>query len=175
MSKVIQAAAVLSVTLLAGCSDSDVQEVKKWMDDTKKETRPMGQPIAEPKTFVPFAYTGKEVVDPFSQNKLLVALARSSNSTSALKPDPNRRKEPLESYPLDTIKMVGVMQKGGVTYALLQIDKTVHQVTAGLYVGQNDGKITQVTETGITIREVVQDAAGDWTTREAKLELQESK
>ncbi|MEO8408461.1 MAG: pilus assembly protein PilP, partial [Oxalobacteraceae bacterium] len=73
------------------------------------------------------------------------------------------------------VKMVGTLQKPGLSYALLQVDKTVYQIKAGNYVGQNFGMVTKVTETVIEIKEVVQDASGEWTERQAKLELQESK
>ena len=160
---------------LAGCGDSDVQEVRSWMEGVKRETRVVVPPLSAPKTFIPFAYGAKEATDPFSPNKLLVELAKAAKSNGAFKPDMDRRKELLESYPLDTVKMVGTMQKGGVVYALLQIDRAVHQVQAGQHVGQNFGLITGVGEEAVTIKEIVQDATGDWVERVSKLELQDSK
>jgi len=94
-------------------------------------------------------------------------------SSKGKKPDLDRRREPLEAYPLDSIKMVGVMQKGKLTYALITADQTLHQVKIGNYVGQNFGMVTQVTETEVLIKELVQDAAGDWVERDATLQLQE--
>ncbi|HZX25685.1 MAG TPA: pilus assembly protein PilP [Telluria sp.] len=162
--------------LLGGCGDGDVQEVQAWMDKTRAETKVHVEPLSEPKTFIPYAYTGADAPDPFSQNKLLVELAKSAaNSTSPYKPDMNRRKELLENFPLDTIRMVGAIQKGGVNYALLQIDNAVHQVRAGQHLGQNFGLVTSVTDSAVNIRETVQDAAGEWVERMAKLELQEAK
>ncbi len=165
--------ALLASLLLAGCSDSDVKEVKDWMAKVKSETKVAVTPLSEPKTFVPYAYGAKDIIDPFSSNKLLVELARSaSNSNSKFKPDTNRRKELLEEFPLDTIRMVGIIQKGGVNYGVLQIDKAVHRVAAGQHIGPNFGVVTSVTESAITIKESVQDATGDWIERMAKLELQ---
>jgi type IV pilus assembly protein PilP len=161
---------------LAGCSDSDVREVKDWMDDVRKDTRPSVKPLAEPKDFHPYAYDAKEAVDPFSPNKLLAELARAAETSSnPNRPDMNRPKEVLETYPLDTMKMVGSLQKGGIIYALLQIDKSVYQVKGGMRLGQNFGLVTHVGENAIDIREVVQDAGGDWVERMSRLELQESK
>jgi len=160
---------------LAGCGDSDVQEVKQWMADEQKVARVYVKPLQEPKTFIPFAYTAKDVIDPFSPNKLLAELAKAAKSSGAFKPDMDRRKEALESYPLDTIKMVGSLQKAGVTFALLQIDKLVHQVKVGQHLGQNFGQVTSVNDEGIAIKEIVQDAGGDWVVRMTKLELQDSK
>jgi type IV pilus assembly protein PilP len=167
---------ILGAALLGGCSDSDVREVRDWMDQVRKDTRPSVKPLAAPKDFIPYAYDGKEFVDPFNPNKLLAELARAAEtSTNPNRPDMNRAKEVLESYPLDTMKMVGSLQKGGVVYALLQIDKSVYQVKSGMRLGQNFGMVTHVTENAIDIREVVQDAGGDWVERMSRLELQETK
>jgi type IV pilus assembly protein PilP len=162
--------------LVAGCSDSDVKEVRDWMTQVKWETRPAVQPLPEPKEFIPYAYNAKEAVDPFSPNKLLVELAKAAEvSDNPLKPDMRRPKELLETYPLDTMRMVGTLQKGGVNYALLQIDKSVFQVKTGQRLGQNYGLVTRVTDAVVDIRETVQDAAGEWVERTTKLELQQSK
>lgn len=162
--------------LLAGCGDSDVREVRDWMAQVQKDTRPTVKPLPEPKDFIPYGYNGKDSVDPFSPNKLLAELARSAeSSTSPNRPDTNRPRELLENFPLDTMKMVGSLQKGGVVYALIQIDKSVYQVKSGMRVGQNFGLVTRVNENAIDIREVVQDAGGDWVERMSRLELQESK
>ena len=165
--------AALAALLLAGCSDSDVKEVKDWMAKVKSETKVAVTPLSEPKTFVPYAYNAKEIIDPFSPNKLLAELARAATtSNSKFKPDTNRRKELLEEFPLDTIRMVGIIQKDGVNYGVLQIEKSVHRVAAGQHIGPNYGVVTSVTEAAVTIKESVQDATGDWIERMAKLELQ---
>ncbi|WLI89491.1 pilus assembly protein PilP [Massilia sp. R2A-15] len=170
-------AAIALAALLAGCGASDVREVKDWMAQVKKDTKVTVVPIAEPKTFIPFAYTAREQVDPFSPNKLLAELARAAEKSddNKYKPDMNRRKELLENFPLDAFTMVGVLQKGGVNYALLQVDRSVYQVKAGQRIGQNYGLVTGVSENVVQIKEVVQDAAGEWVERLSKLELQESK
>jgi len=166
-------AMLAAALLLAGCGDSDVKEVRDWMDQVKRDTKPAVKPLAEPKDFIPYAYGAKEAVDPFSPNKLLAELAKAAEtSQDPNKPDLQRRKELLESYPLDTMQMVGVLQKGGVNYALLQIDRAVYQVRSGQRIGPNFGIVTRVGEDAINIREVVQDAAGEWVERMAKLELQ---
>jgi type IV pilus assembly protein PilP len=169
-----QAGALAAVALLlAGCGDSEVKEVRDWMDQVKRDTRPSVKPLSEPKDFLPYAYGAKETVDPFSQTKLLNQLAKAAEaSQDPNKPDLQRTRELLESYPLDTMHMVGTMQKAGVNYALLQIDRSVYQVRSGQRIGQNFGIVTRVGDDAINIREVVQDAAGEWVERMAKLELQ---
>lgn len=167
--------ALAAVSSLAGCSDNGV-ELQQWMQETKQQTKVSIPKLSEPKKFIPFLYDSKASVDPYNPKKLMVAFARAqNNSSSMLKPDMERRREPLESYPLDTLKMVGTLQKPGVTYALLLADKTVFQVKIGNYIGQNFGLITKVTESDVELKEIVQDASGDWIERPAKLELQESK
>jgi type IV pilus assembly protein PilP len=86
-----------------------------------------------------------------------------------------RRREPLESYPLDSVIMVGTLKKPGATYAILQVDKAVFQAKAGNYVGQDFGQITAVTDTEVNITERVQDASDEWVERKTTLELQETK
>lgn len=171
----VHAAALGALIALSGCGDGGVQEVKAWMEDVRRQTPVSVQKIPEPKTFTPFAYGGKDEVDPFSPVKLSAALAKMQTSAnSTIKPNFERRKEPLENYPLDTIRMVGTLEKPGASYALLQVDKSVFQVKVGNYIGQNFGMITKITENEVELKEIVRDPAGEWVERKAKLELQES-
>ena len=173
---VLVALMALMAPLLTGCGASDVREVQDWMAQVTKEARVRVTPISAPTTFTAFAYTARETVDPFSPNKLLAELAKAAEkSDNRFKPDMVRRKELLENYPLDTFVMVGVIQKGGSNYALLQLDRAVYQVRLGQRIGQNYGLVTGVGEAAVTIKEVVQDAGGEWVERISKLELQESK
>ncbi len=171
-----KACALFALLSLTGCADSGVQEVKDWMKQTQLDTKPRVQPLSEPKKFTPFDYTGKAEVDPFNPNKLLVVLAKlQAKNSSGLKKDETRRHEVLEGFPLDSIKMVGVLQQKGAFIALVQVDKAVFQVKKGNYLGQNDGVITNITETQIDLKELVEDATGDLVERIATLELQENK
>lgn len=163
----------LLATLLAGCGDSDVREVRDWMEQVKHDTRPAVKPLPEPKDFLPYAYGARQAVDPFNPNKLLGELARAAAiSNNPNQPDLQRPREQLETYPLDTMQMVGTMEKGGMRYALLQVDRSLYQVRTGQRIGQNFGVVTHVGDDAVDIREVVQDAAGEWTGRMSKLELQ---
>ncbi|MGV8891938.1 MAG: pilus assembly protein PilP [Burkholderiaceae bacterium] len=165
----------LLLASLGGCGDSEQLEVTQWMKDVKRDTKIVIRKIEEPKQFTPFAYSAADAVDPYNPIKLTVALARmGAKANGTLRPDFDRRREVLESYPLDTLKMVGTLRKPGLSYALLQVDKAVYQVKVGNYVGSNFGIVTKVTETGLEIKESFQDASGEWTVREVRLELQES-
>jgi type IV pilus assembly protein PilP len=165
------------VLVIAGCGSSGQEELQKWMDEQRAQTRPKVQPIPEPKKFTPQAYTEEKSTDPFSNQKLTQALKReSSQSTSnaaLVAPELARRKEPLESHPLDSMKMVGSLLKQGRPVALVRVDNLLYQVQPGNYLGQNFGRVTKVAETEVVLREIVQDAAGEWIERKATLQLQE--
>ena len=173
MNTRIVTGALAAAMLLAGCGDSDVREVRDWMEQVKRDTHPAVKPLPEPKDFLPYAYGARQAVDPFNPNKLLGELARvAATSNNPNQPDLQRPREQLETYPLDTMQMVGTMEKGGVRYALLQVDRSLYQVRAGQRIGQNFGVVTHVGDDAVDIREVVQDAGGEWTGRMSKLELQ---
>lgn len=173
MNTRIVTGALAAAMLLAGCGDSDVREVRDWMEQVKRDTHPAVKPLPEPKDFLPYAYGARQAVDPFNPNKLLGELARvAATSNNPNQPDLQRPREQLETYPLDTMQMVGTMEKGGVRFALLQVDRSLYQVRAGQRIGQNFGVVTHVGDDAVDIREVVQDAAGEWTGRMSKLELQ---
>jgi type IV pilus assembly protein PilP len=165
------------ILVLAGCSSSGEEELQQWMTDQRAQTRPSVTPIPEPKKFTPQAYTQEAAIDPFSNQKLTQALRRDSAQASAnaglVAPELARRKEPLESFPLDAVTMVGSLVKQGQPIALVKVDNLLYQVRPGNYLGQNYGRITKVGETELALREIVQDAGGEWIERTATLQLQE--
>lgn len=169
----LRSAVLLSATMLGGCGDAGVQDVAKWMQEVKQQTRVVMKPITPPKTFTPFVYDAKGKEDPFSPAKMAVAFAK-NRASNILQPDLNRRREALESYPLDSMQMVGTLSKAGLTYAVIRADKSIYRVKVGNYIGQNFGMVTRITDTEVDLKEVVQDASGEWVEREAKLELQET-
>ena len=158
---------------LAGCG-GEQEELSQWMDQQRREAKPNVEPISAPKKFVPQAYSMLTSVEPFSTQKLAVALKQEARQpNSLLAAEINRRKEPLEAYPLDSMSMVGSVVRGGRQYALLRVDNLLYQVKPGDYIGQNYGKITKISETDVALREIVQDAAGEWIERTSALQLQE--
>lgn len=163
---------------LAACGSSDQDEIHQWMAQQRAATKPQVQPIPEPKQFTPEDYTMQAQVDPFSSQKLTQALKRDSQqagsaSAALLAPELNRRKEPLEAYPLDAMTMVGSLLKQGQPVALVKVDNLLYQVRPGNYLGQNYGKVTKVGENEVVLRELVQDPSGEWVERVATLQLQE--
>jgi type IV pilus assembly protein PilP len=162
-------------SLLAACGDGGIQEVRQWMEETRRQTRVVVPKLAEPKKFTPFTYAGKNSPDPYSPAKFVNAMATPAASGNRFQPNMDRRREPLETFPLDNLKMVGTLRKQGASFALVQAEHTVFQAKVGNYIGQNFGQITKITDSEVELKEIVQDAAGEWVERTAKLELQENK
>lgn len=164
---------VVVALALSACS-GEQQELTQWMDQQRREVKPSVQPLSPPKKFTPQPYVAGANVEPFSSQKLTVALKQEAKQpNSLLAAEINRRKEPLESYPIDSMSMVGSVTKNGRPYALLKVDNLLYQVKQGDYIGQNYGKIMKISETDVSLREIVQDAAGEWIERTSALQLQE--
>lgn len=175
-----RAALMLSCLILAmglAACGAEEAELQQWMAEQRNQTRPSVPPLPEPKKFTPQAYTQEAATEPFSNQKLTQALKRESSQATSnaalVAPELARRKQPLESFPLDTMTMVGSLVRQGQPVALVRVDNLLYQVRPGEYLGQNYGKIVKVDETEIVLREIVQDAAGEWIERTATLQLQE--
>ena len=162
--------------LLAACGQSSQDEMQQWMTAQRNAVAPQVQPIPEPRRFVSQAYTSATALSPFSSEKLLSALRSETASgpgSALIRAEIERRKEALESMPLDSMVMVGLMDRRGHRVALIRVDKLLHQVGIGQYLGQNFGRVTRIGEHELVLREIVQDPAGDWVERQATLQLQE--
>ena len=168
---------VLLSALLAGCGSSKEDDVRAWMVQERNQTKPHVEPIQPPKQFVPEPYTNLSAVEPFSSIKLTQALKRDSSQSASnaglVAPELARRKEALEAFPLDAMALVGNIIKAGQPVALIKVDNLLYQVKLGNYLGLNFGRVTKINETEVTLREIVQDAVGEWIERVATLQLQE--
>jgi len=164
---------------LLGCGSSGDDELRQWMADLRATTKPHVTPLTEPKQFVPQAYSMESGVEPFNALKLTQALRKDStqlaSNAALIAPEMARRKEPLEAYPLDAMVMVGSLDRKDVPTALLRVNNLIYPVRVGSYIGQNYGKIVRISENTIQLREIVQDATGDWVERTTSLDLQEGK
>ena len=161
---------VLSVgacVVLAGCGGESHQDLRAWMADQGKGARGRVDPLPQIKPYEPFAYNAFDLPDPFKPRKI-----EPTKGGNKLAPDLSRRREPLESYPLESLNMVGTLAKGKSTYALVRTpDKDVYQVSQGNYLGQNFGVIVAITDGEVRLKELVQDGSGDWTERTGTLQL----
>ena len=164
--------------LLVACSDTRPDSVQDWITQQRAQARTVIAPLPEPKPYIPQAYRAASAADPFDSQKLTLALRRDSTQLQAsvlLKPELNRPRQPLEAFPLDAMTLVGSLIRQGQPVALIRIDRLVHSVRPGAYLGQNYGKVIRITDTQVLLREIVQDASGEWTERAASLQLQEER
>jgi type IV pilus assembly protein PilP len=172
-SRAVAALTPVLVVALSGCG-ANQDELQQWMEQQRREVKPSIQPLTPPKKFDPQAYAVADAVEPFSPQKLSVAIKQEVRQpNSLLASELNRRKEPLEAYPLDSMSMVGSVNKQGQPVALLRVENLLYQVKLGDHLGQNYGKITKISETDVVLREIIQDAAGEWIERTSTLQLQE--
>ncbi|MDD5031124.1 MAG: pilus assembly protein PilP [Rhodoferax sp.] len=169
--------AMLLLLALTACSSASNDELQQWMAQQKQQTFPRVKPLPEPKKFKPEDYNEASALEPFSMRKLTNALkkdgAQASINGALLAPELARRKEPLEEFPLDTIALVGSLVRDGKPVALVTVGKLLYQVRPGEYLGQSYGRVTKISETELTLREIVQDASGEWVEKMSSLQLQE--
>ncbi|WP_370679713.1 pilus assembly protein PilP [Comamonas sp. GB3 AK4-5] len=163
--------------LLAGCSGAPEGDVQAWLLAQRAAARPSIVPLTAPRLFQPRSYMAEPSVDPFDVAKLHRGGPRDTAGgaprTAQVSPEPSRRKEVLESFPLDAMVMVGSLERQGQRTALLRVEQLLYPVRAGQYLGQNHGRIVQISEDRIQLRELVQDAAGGWVEKMSTLDLQE--
>ena len=161
---IIAGAAVLA---LAGCGGESHQDLRAWMAEQGKGSKEKIEQPPRMRPYEPFVYNAFDLPDPFKPRKI-----EPTKGASKLAPDLTRRKEPLEAYPLESLNMVGTLEKGRAVYALVRTpDRDLYQVRQGNYVGQNYGVVVGVTDGEIRLKELVQDGAGDWTERSSTLQL----
>jgi type IV pilus assembly protein PilP len=161
-------ASIVIVMVLSGCGGGSMDDLKTFVAETGKDSQGKIEPLPEVKPYESFSYNAFDLPDPFKPRKL------STGGGGGLQPDLNRPKEPLEAFSLETLKMVGVLSQNGVINAVIKTpDNAIYHIKKGNYVGQNFGLVTQITDSEVTLREVVQDSAGDWSERTSTLVLQE--
>lgn len=161
------------VLALAGCArgitstPGDAPNLEKWVADVRARPAPPLEPLPVMQQFETFEYAAQSLRDPFSN-------LWNNTEGGGLRPDPNRRKETLEQYPLDSLDMVGTIGGGpGLVALVMGPDKVTYRVRPGNYLGQSDGRVTSVREDGIELVELVPDGAGGWLERPASLALED--
>ncbi len=160
---------LLPLFCLAGCAQDEFADLRAFMAQTGAGTQQALEPLPPVKPTEAFTYTPGDLPDPFMPRKL-----KAGKGASSFQPDLNRPKEPLEQYPLDGLRMVGTIKKDGQLFALVRTpENTLYRVKKGDHMGQNYGLVIAISDTGIELKEIVQDGAGDWTESKAALALQE--
>jgi len=159
----------LLMGVLTGCSSNTNEDLESFLRNAGNDMQVKIKPLPEMKSYLSFEFNADgELNDPFKTRK-------DFEHSAILAPNLNRPKQPLEAFPLESIKFVGMLERGESAYALLKTpDNSVQQVQLGQYIGQNFGKVTAVYENGIDILEVIQDdSTGDWVEQAASLLLDE--
>ncbi len=152
---------------LTGCAGGGDQDLKAWMAEQGLASKGKIDPIPAIRPYEAFTYNAFDQADPFKPRKI-------ETGKGSRGPDLARRKEALEAYPLESLKMVGTLQKGRAIVGLVKAsDNRVYQVRQGNYMGQNFGVITAIADGEVTMKELFQDGAGDWAERQTKIMLQE--
>ncbi|HWS78854.1 MAG TPA: pilus assembly protein PilP [Thermomonas sp.] len=158
---------VLLALTLAACG-SGRGDLEKWVAEVKAKPAPPLDPLPIMQQFETFEYAAQNLRDPFSE-------AFSGGESGGLRPDPGRRKQTLEQFPLDSFDMVGTLGGGGGVVALVMApDKVTYRVRPGAYLGQSDGRVTAVYEDRIELVELVPDGAGGWLERPATIALEDN-
>jgi type IV pilus assembly protein PilP len=165
---------IFALTFVLGGCGGDLSDLRQFVEESGQGLRGRVEPIPEVKQFEPFAYNAFDLPDPFKQREM--ALANRGGSGGGPKPDENRRKEALESFALESLQMVGTLEQKQVRYALVKTpDNNLYRVKIGNYVGQNFGVITAISESSVTLKEVIQDSSsGAWNERTSNLQLLEN-
>jgi type IV pilus assembly protein PilP len=176
MRKILVRTSILALALiaLAGCSrgitstPGTAPNLEKWVADVKARPAPALDPLPVMQQFETFEYAAQNLRDPFSN-----AFTDQSGG-SGPRPDPNRPRQALEQFPLDSLDMVGTIGTGPGSVGLIMApDKVTYRVRPGMYMGQNDGRITAVHEDRIELVELVPDGAGGWLERPASVALED--
>lgn len=160
----IVCALALASCLTAACSGGQ-SDLKKWIAETKKRPGGRIQPLPEVKPYESFVYSASNMRSPFQP-------LSPNFASSGVRPTVRRNREFLEGFSLDTLKMVGTFKVGSSFYGLVQSkDGLVHKVQPGNYIGQNDGKVTEITGSRINVVEIIPDGLGGYIERPASLAL----
>jgi len=160
--------------LLTACSGSQHGDLESYVADVKARQKTKIPELPQVKAYAPFSYSAFDVRDPFLPLLDEEAIPGSTAQENGLRPRTDRKPDPLESFPLDTLAFVGHIEKRGTRWGLVSApDKSIYKVQIGNYMGKNFGEIIKITETKILLREIIPDGADGWLDREASLALSE--
>lgn len=162
---------LLLVVALAGCGGSDHEDLRQWMAESAKGLRGNIPPLPEVLPYVPVVYDANGVVQPFNSARLRGLNDRKGGAT----PDLNRPRQPLEEFPLETMKFVGFFQDKKRLVAQVLVNGKTFDVRIGNYIGQNFGRVTGIVtmqnEERIVLKELIQEPDGEWVERQSELQL----
>ncbi|MFC4424226.1 pilus assembly protein PilP [Cupriavidus pampae] len=161
--------AVMTASTLGGCGGSQNEDLQQWMATTRAAKVPPPEPLPDVTPYVPREYGGRSAPEPFAQTKI-----GELNKSMSESPEAGRRHEPLEDYPLENFKMLGMMKKNGETYGVVRVDNKIHHVKVGQYLGQSYGRVVRISDQEIVLRELVREGVSDWKEKMTSLKLEGS-
>lgn len=164
--------AVCSTLVLTACGSGEFSDLKEFVEQSGQGLRGRVEPLPQVKPYEPITYNAFELHDPFRPH--VITPEKTAGGGGGLAPDTTRRKEPLEAYPLESLKMVGTLERSNQRWALVKTpDNSLYRVRKGNYMGQNFGVIAMISESSITLKELIQDTTGSWSERTSNLQLLE--
>lgn len=164
----------LIILSLVACGRDDFSDLKAYIENVKAQIKPSIEPLPKVKAVEPFVFNAEELRDPFVADEQLQGPGEERADTG-ISPDTARPKEELESYELDSLRLMGTLLQDGTMWGLIRSpDGTIHRVHAGNYMGKNYGKILKITENEIELVEIVAESPGLWHERKATLSLTEA-
>ena len=167
----LRTALLLACVGMTACSGEQHSDLRKFVKDSDKLPAGGIPPLPEAKPYEPYTYSAVDLMDPFKPRKIEPPKGSAGGMAG---PDLARRREPLEAYPLESLRMVGTLEQKKQMYALIRApDNTLFRVRGGNYVGQNFGRIVGISESAIKVKEIVQDNSGNWEEKDQTLLLQE--
>jgi type IV pilus assembly protein PilP len=162
---------ILACLILAGCASDNMSDLQRYVDTVKQRPPAPIEPLPDIKPIDTFVFEPADRRDPFVMDAKSEEIA-GIGADGGIHPDLTRRKEELEQYSLDSLKMVGTLEQDGTTWGLVTAPGgTLHRVRVGNYLGSNNGQITRITEDEIELTEIVSDKPGDWRERQAAIAL----
>jgi type IV pilus assembly protein PilP len=166
--------------MITGCDAVDERDLSEWMVEQRNTFKPKVKPISEPRKFLPEIYAKNNLDDPFEFKKLSDGIsadidASAKKNSALIDEEMKRRRQPLEAFPLDALFFVGVLQKNKTKIALVKFQSQLHQVSIGDYMGASYGRVLDVNESQIKLRELVQEGGGEWVEKETIVQIQEDK
>jgi type IV pilus assembly protein PilP len=163
----------LACLALTACGGEQHSDLRQFVKESDNMPRGRIEPLPEVKPYEPFEYAAFDLIDPF--------VARDIPTAKPPRPDPKdprldpaRRKGPLEAFPLENLKMVGTLQQKKDIFALIKTpDNNLYRVKSGDFIGQNFGRIVDINESALKLKELIQDSGNEWKEEERTLLLQE--
>lgn len=159
---------LISLGLIAGCGGENLSDLHQYVKEVKAKQKSRIEPLPEIMEYPVYAYDESRLRDPF-----IPPAPKRMVGDPNLRPD-HHSPDVLEQFPLDTLKMVGSLEQNGQRWALIKAqDGTLYRTKSGRYMGQDNGKIINITETKIVLQEIVPDGLGGWVKREAEIAVSE--